>query len=55
MNENSILVKITNSMCLNCKKKFKPTEEIIFLKDTRMMHKQCYEKLREMVRKESDV
>lgn len=48
--KHKIILKINHSKCLKCNKKFKLNEEIIFLKDSRMLHKTCYDKLRLMIK-----
>lgn len=47
MNEKdlSIIVKASYSKCIKCRKGFQPKEEVVFLKNSNIMHKSCYEEV----------
>lgn len=50
--EHNLILKLNNTPCLKCKKHFKNKEEIIFLKNSNIIHKKCFDELKRMFGKD---
>jgi hypothetical protein len=44
--EHKLVLKLNSNPCIKCNKFFKNKDQIIILKDSRIIHKKCFEELK---------